>query len=518
MHMTTDVSVNNKRIAKNTLYLYLRQILILVVSLYTSRIVLATLGESDYGVYNVVGGVVSMFSIVTASLSQAISRYLTFELGKNDLSRLRNIFSTSINIQIIMSVIVLILMEIIGLWFLNYKMNIAENRMLAANWVFQISILTFIINLMNVPYNAVIIAHEKMKAFAYVSILEAVLKLILVACLLVSSIDKLITYAVLQFFVSAIIRIIYGCYCSRNFNECKYSFVIDKALLKDMTNFAGWNATSIIAYTLNIQGINILLNLFFGVTVNAARGIATQVEGIIKGFVLNFTTAVRPQIIKSYSSGDKAYLFKLLCSSTKYSYYLMLAFTLPFFLETETILRIWLGNYPAFAPIFIRLILLITLVATLGDLLYTNILAIGKLKRYMIEESCITILIFPLSYVMFKFKFPPETPYIFTAIVYFILTFIRLFFLKKEENFSPIFYMKKVISPVFFTTLIICIFLYFVKSEVQIEYSLLNSFFIIFLAELSLLICIYFIGIEPSEREFVYRKLKVFLKRHRTKS
>lgn len=337
--MSNQESEKNKRIAKNTIALYIRTLITMAVGLYTSRVVLNVLGVEDYGVYNVVGGVVSMFSIVTASLSQSISRYLTFELGKGNQDKLRSIFCTSVNIQLLMSLVVFILMECIGVWFLNTKMNIDADRMHAANWVFQFSVLTFVVNLISVPYNAVIIAHEKMKAFAYVSILEAVLKLVIVAALLLSSIDKLITYAFLQLMVSITIRMVYGSYCKRHFQECRYSLIIDKQLIKDMTGFAGWGSTSSIVWIFNTQGINIISNIFFGVVVNAARGVATQVEGIVKGFVVNFTTAVRPQIIKSYSAGDKEYLFKLLCTSTKYSYFLMLIFFVPFLFEAEAILQ-----------------------------------------------------------------------------------------------------------------------------------------------------------------------------------
>lgn len=440
-----QTSEKSKRIAKNTIALYFRTLVIMAIGLFTSRVVLKILGINDYGTYNVVGGVVAMFSVITSSMSQAISRYLTFELGKKEQSRLQTVFSTSINIQILMSVIALILMETVGVWFLNSKMNISADRMFAANCVFQFSIFTFIINLISVPYNAAIIAHEKMSAFAYVSILEAVLKLAVVAGLLISSIDKLITYSFMQLCVSIIIRMIYGWYCGKHFIECKYTFIIDKSLLKGMTDFAGWNAISAIAWVFNTQGINILLNLFFGVAINAAKGIATQVEGIIKSFVLNFTTAVKPQITKSYSSGDMPYLYKLIFSSTKYSYYLMMIFALPMMFEAEMILKIWLGNYPPYAPTFLRLTMILTLVAILGDLLYTNILAIGKLKTYMIQETFITILIFPLSYMFLKVKFPPEIPYILTILAYFILTLVRLSYLKKNEEFSCLNYFMKVI-------------------------------------------------------------------------
>ena len=504
----SQTSENDKRIAKNTIALYIRTLVTMAVGLFTSRVVLNVLGIEDYGVYNVVGGVVSMFTIVTASLSQSISRYLTFELGKGNRDKLRTIFCTSVNIQLLMSLVVIVLMECIGIWFLNTKMNIDANRMYAANWVFQFSVLTFVINLISVPYNAAIIAHEKMKAFAYVSILEAVLKLVIVAALLLSSIDKLITYAFFQLLVSITIRMVYGSYCKRHFEECRYSFVIDKQLLKDMTGFAGWSSTAAIAWVFNI-----ISNIFFGVVVNAARGVATQVEGIMKGFAINFTTAVRPQIIKSYSSGDKANLFRLLCSSTKYSYFLMLVFFIPFLFEAETILRLWLKNYPDHAPLFLRLTFVFTLVSLLGDLMFTNILAIGKLKAYMICETIITGLVFPLTYVFFYFGFSPAVPYVLFALAYAVLIFVRLVYLKGEEGFPVKMYLTDVLLPVLVVTVSSCVapylFKFYVCEPGKIQHSLLD----ILVCGVSVLSSIYVIGTNAEEKAFVKNKIHNIYKR-----
>lgn len=507
------VSENNKRIAKNTLALYIRTIITMGVGLFTSRVVLNILGVDDYGIYNVVGGVVAMFSIVTASLSQAISRYLTYELGKDDKERLHTIFCTSVNIQLLMSLIVVVLMEVVGIWFLNNKMNIVSERMYAANWVFQFSILSFVVSLVSVPYNAAIIAHERMKAFAYVSILEAVLKLVLVTGLYFSNIDKLITYAFLMFMVSVIIRIVYGCYCKHHFAECQYALIFDKSLFADMTKFAGWNSVAATSYIFNTQGVNIISNLFFGVAVNAARGVALQVDSIIRGFVNNFTTAVKPQIIKSYSSGDYDYMSKLICSATKYSYYLMLFFALPFMFEAEMILKIWLNNYPAYAPSFVRLTMVITLIMILGDLLYTNVLAIGKLKNYVLLETCVSIFIFPLSYLLFLMGLPPEIPYILFALVYAILIGVRLIYLRHEEGFSVKSYMNLVLFPVLLTTLFASIIpliakYFFMKTD-SIGVFLLN----VLLCGLSTSIAVYFIGISREERFFVKNKVMGALKR-----
>ena len=508
-----EVSENNKRIAKNTLALYIRTIITMGVGLFTSRVVLNILGVDDYGIYNVVGGVVAMFSIVTASLSQAISRYLTYELGKDNKERLHTIFCTSVNIQLLMSLIVVVLMEVVGIWFLNNKMNIVSERMYAANWVFQFSILSFVVSLVSVPYNAVIIAHERMKAFAYVSILEAVLKLVLVTGLYFSNIDKLITYAFLMFMVSVIIRIVYGCYCKRHFAECQYSLIFDKSLFADMTKFAGWNSVAATSYIFNTQGVNIISNLFFGVAVNAARGVALQVDSIIRGFVNNFTTAVKPQIIKSYSSGDYDYMSKLICSATKYSYYLMLFFALPFMFEAEMILKIWLNNYPAYAPSFVRLTMVITLIMILGDLLYTNVLAIGKLKNYVLLETCVSIFIFPLSYLLFFIGLPPEIPYILFALVYAILIGVRLIYLRREMFFPSMMYIKQTLLPTMSTTLLALVVPIVVKYVFLNEDTIGTFLLTIMLCILSTVLSIYFIGIDNTERLFVRDKLRRILKK-----
>lgn len=291
----SNTNQNSKRIAKNTLLLYVRMLFMMAVSLYTSRVVLQTLGVENFGIYNVVGGVVAMFSVISGSLSAAISRFITYELGKGDKDQLIRIFSSSVTIQLGLGLIILLLAEVIGVWFLNTKMTIPTDRMYAANWVFQLSILTFIINLISVPYNAAIIAHEKMSAFAYISILEVVAKLIIVYMLLWSPFDKLIFYAILMASVALIIRFVYGYYCKRHFEECTFHFIFDKELLKKMFSFAGWNFIGAASAVLRDQGGNIVINLFCGPAVNAARGIAYQVNNAITGFVSNFMMALNPQ-------------------------------------------------------------------------------------------------------------------------------------------------------------------------------------------------------------------------------
>lgn len=502
---------NSKQIAKNTIALYVRTLVTFAVGLITSRVVLKVLGVDDYGINNVVGGVVAMFSIVTSALSQAISRYLTFELGRGNKERLKVIFSTGVNIQLLMSLIIIVLTETLGIWFLNNKMNIEPSRMYAANWVFQFAVLAFVVNLISVPFNAAIIAHEKMKAFAYVSVLEAVLKLATAFMLYISPLDKLITYAFLLFIVSVIIRLVYGSYSKKHFEECRYSFVFDGKLFREMSKFAGWNFISSTAYIFNTQGINIASNIFFGVGVNAARGVATQVDSMTRNFVSNFTTAVKPQIIKSYSSEDKDYLFKLTCNGTRFSYFLMLVFAMPFMLEAETLLKLWLGTYPDYAPVFIKLTMGISLIGLLGDLLYTNILAIGKLKKYMICEVALTIFIFIASYILFSLGYPPTIPYVIFIIVYGLLVILRLVFLKRLEDFPVNQYLRSVIWPV----LKVSVAASLVPLCLRIAFgnNMAASVTIIFASFLSVILAVYFIGLERNEKALVKGKMIQFIKK-----
>ena len=308
----TNSSSNNKRIAKNTLLLYIRMLFLMVVSLYTSRVVLNALGVEDFGIYNVVGGVVAMFSMLSGSLSAAITRFITYELGTGNKENLKKIFSSSVTIQIGLAVLIALLAEAVGVWFLNVKMNIPDARMVAANWVFQFSILTFAINLISVPYNASIIAHERMSAFAYISILEAIGKLAIAFLITVSPMDRLIFYSLLMCAVALLVRLVYGYYCKKHFEECTYHFLWDKELLKRMFGFAGWNFIGASSAVLRDQGGNVVINLFCGPVVNAARGIASQVNTAVHGFVSNFMTALNPQITKSYASGNRDYMMTLI--------------------------------------------------------------------------------------------------------------------------------------------------------------------------------------------------------------
>ena len=448
----------------------------------------------------------TMFSIISGSLSVAISRYLTYEIGIGNKQKLNTIFSTSVNIQIVMSLIVMVVAEVVGVWFLNTKMNIPTNRLYSANWVLQCSIITFMVNLISVPYNSLIIAHEKMSAFAYISVLEVSLKLIIVYMLTISPFDRLKTYAVLLLCVGAVIRFIYGYYCKRHFEECTYHFVFDKPVLKEMTGFAGWNFLGNGAYMLNTQGVNILMNLYFGVAVNAARGIATQVDAALKQFVNNFTTAVNPQITKSYAQGDLDYMHKLVCRSAKFSAFLMLFFAIPILLETQSILTIWLKTVPEYAAIFLQLIIISSFVDTvLANSLVTSMFATGNIKRYQIIVTTIGCLVFPFSWIAFQLGFQPEIAYVLYFIIYTVLLGVRLYLLKDMVKLPVMMYVREVLYRVL-PVMIICFII-----PMMIRYSMQEGWMrLILLSLVSTIVTAvveYSIGLTKNERKFIVGKI-----------
>lgn len=504
-----DTSANNKRIAKNTMLLYVRTMFTMVISLYTSRIILDTLGVDDYGIYNVVGGVVAMFAVISGSLSSSISRYITYELGHGDLQKLKTIFSTSINIQIFLSLLILLLGESVGLWFLNEKMNIPPERLYAANWVLHLSILSFIVNLISVPYNAAIIAHEKMSAFAYVSILEVTLKLIIVYLLYISPWDRLIVYSILLVLVSVVIRIVYGIYCSRNFTETHYAMVHDKQLVKEMTSFAWWGFFGNAAWMFNTQGINILINLFFGVGVNAARGVAVQVESALIKFITDFSTAINPQITKSYASGDMERMVKLVNKGSKFSFFLTLLLSLPLLFEIDYILSLWLVEVPAHTATFIRLAIVATMIQKFGDTGYTACMATGTIRKYAIWITTVGCLTFPLTWLAYELGAPVEATYVIFALVYVFVNLTRLWLMVGMLKFPVMNYIKEVYGKSVIVTILSCIlpFCVYTYFPVSVGRLILSCA----VCALSTVVSIYIAGLTNGERIEIKAKVKGFI-------
>lgn len=421
---------NTKRIAKNTLMLYVRMLFGMLVSLYTSRVVLNTLGVEDYGIHNVVGGFVAMFSLISSSLSSASSRFLTFELGKGNMEQLKRVFSTSLLIHIALAIIVFVLLETVGVWFLNARMTIPAERLYAANWVFQASIVSFILGLISVSYNASIVSHEHMGVFALIGMSNVFLNLGIVLFLAYSpwAFDKLIVYSLLLLFVGICTQCIYFYYCRKHFEECRLRLNVDKKTWKEMGSFAGWNFIGCTAGLLKDQGVNLLLNLFVGPILNAARGIAVAVNNAVSAFAGNFMIAVNPQITKSYAAGDRLYMFNLVERGSRFSFYIIFILAMPILFETEFVLTLWLKQYPEHTVNFVRFVLLLTLCDTLSNTLITLQCATGKIRNYQIVVGGMLLMNFPLSYICLKMNMQPESIYIVALFVSVVCLILRLWF------------------------------------------------------------------------------------------
>ena len=443
-----DSTSSNKRIAKNTLILYLRMIFILCVGLYTSRIVLNTLGVEDYGIYNVVGGFVAFFSFLNGAMATATQRFITFELARGNIERQIITFSTAAIIHFAIAIIIVIAAETAGLWFVCNKLVIPEERFSAAFWVYQFAILTMFVSIISIPYNAAIIAHEKMSAFAYISILDVVLKLVIVLLLTIVSFDKLVFYAALLLGISLLDRLIYGIYCKRHFAEARVKMIFDKNLFREMTNIAGWSLFGNIAGVFYTQGLNVLLNMFFGPAVNAARAIAVTIQGVVTGFVSNFQMALNPQITKSYAVGDLHRMHSLIFASSKYSFFLLLLIALPIMIETQTILTVWLKIVPDHTTWFTRLILCILLIDALSNPLMISSQAIGRVKIYQSVVGGLMLLILPIAYVALKLGGNPEMVFIVHLIIAVMALIARVIIVGRMVSFSFISYARKVILPV----------------------------------------------------------------------
>ena len=503
--MSNQTSDNNKRIAKNTLFLYFRMLFLMAISLYTSRVVLNTLGVEDYGIYNVVGGIVAMFGFINGSMSSATQRYITFALGKGDKKRLQTIFSTTLQIHTLIAGIIVLLGETIGLWFLYNKMQIPVDRMDAAFWVLQSSIISSVIMIVSVPYNADIVAHEKMSAFAYISILEAVLKLAIVYMLVVFAFDKLILYAILILAIQILIRFCYSIYCNRNFEETKYKHIWDKALFMEMTGFAGWSLFGNLSAVLFGQGLNILLNVFFGPVVNAARGVAVQVQGAIQQFVGNFQIALNPQIMKTYAKGELSEMHKLMFRSSRFSFYLLFFLSLPVLFETNFILTIWLKTVPENTVVFLRIIICTSLIYTLANPMITANQATGKVKLYQAVCGTILLMILPISYICLRLGCPAYAVFVVHFVMEAIAQLARMIMLRPLIKLRIIDYVINIyykVMVVVVAAVVLPGFIYYNMVD-----SVFRFFAVGFACVLSVSASAYFLGLSNNEQVFVKAKV-----------
>ncbi len=497
---------NNKRILKNTGMLYFRMLLTMAVSLFTVRIVLNTLGVVDYGIFNVVGGIVVMFSFLSNTMASASQRFFAFELGQNNIPKLKRTFSTIIIIYAIIAVIVLLLAETIGLWFLNNKLVIPPERLGAANWIYQFSILSFIMTIMTIPYNAAIIAHENMKIYAYVSIIEVVLKLVIVYLLLLFSFDKLKMYAVLLFATTCIITFIYRTICMKKYEECRFHFYWERDLFKTLISYSGWTLFGVVGGILNSQGVNILLNIFFGPVVNAARAIAYQVNAAVNQFVLNFLKAVQPQITKYYAVGEQGKMIQLVFRSSKLSYYLLLIITMPMLLETNYILTLWLKEVPEYVVLFTRLVIITALIDSLSYPLQTAAQATGKIRKYQVVVGSTLLLNLPISYIFLKMGYPPQVTIYITIAISIICLFLRLWMLRSLVGLSMTIFLKNVLLTVLITTVIAYIIPLIPAN--QLREGLYRFVIVGTIGLFTSIATIYFIGLSKNEQQFFTKIIK----------
>lgn len=506
-------SENTKRIAKNTLMLYVRMLFGMLVSLYTSRVVLQALGVEDYGIYNVVGGFVAMFSMISTSLSSSVSRFLTFELGRGDMEQLKKVFSTSLCIHLVLAGIVFLVAESVGVWFLNTQMTIPADRLYAANWVFQASLVAFMFGLFSVPYNASIVAHERMTAFAYIGILDIILRLFIILFIAYAPFhfDRLIVYALLLVVLKLSIQIVYWAYCKKHFEECRLQFRFYRDTWKSMSTFAGWNFIGCTAILLKDQGVNILLNLFIGPVINAARAIAGTVNNVLSSFASNFMTALNPQITKSYAVGDYSYMFSLVERGARFSYYILLVFALPVLFETDFILTLWLKSYPEHTVNFVRLILLVTLCDVLSNTLINLQSATGKIRNYQLAVGGMLLMNFPFSYICLKLGFPPESVLIVALLVALCCLLLRLLFLHKMVGLPVCRYLYKVCGNVVVVT--IAALLLPLLFMWQMQDGFLRFFVVSLLSVICTLCSVYWIGCTSHEKGFIKDKLLAILKK-----
>ena len=440
-------SEDNKRIAKNSIFLYVRSVIVMLVSLYTSRVVLAALGFADHGLYNLVGSVVVMFNMFSATFVSSTQRFLNVALGQDDTEQCCKVFSASINIHFILAGLLLILMETVGLWVLNNQLNIPEERVLAANIVYQLSLTTFVINLISIPYNAVIIANEKMKIFAFISIYEAMSKLIIAFAIKLTHFDKLITYSILLAFLALSVRIFYGFYCKKKFEQYKYRKTIDKSLYRQMLSISGWNFLGSSASILTVSGMGIIINIFTNVVVNSAKGIASQIENVVKQLVDNFMVSIKPQITKSYASNDSEYLKSLVSRGTRFAFILMSALCVPLIIDAENILKLWLYNVPEYATNFVQYTLIYIMIIPFSNVLDTLLLASGKIKQSQIVLSILQLLNLPFACLILYLEMPPYMIYISYILISYVSLIIRLYFVVQYSCIYPRFYLETIMRP-----------------------------------------------------------------------
>ncbi len=504
-------SQHNKRIAKNTLALYVRMLLLMAISLYTSRVVLKLLGVEDFGIYNIVGGFVALFGVLSKSLSSAASRFLNYEMGKGNRERLSDVFSTIFVIHILLALFVAIIAEIAGIWFITHKMVVSPDRLNAAIWVFHFSVLAFCLNIFTVPFNAAIIAHERMTIYAYISIFEGVGKLLICYLIAISPFDHLIFYAILTAVVHILVMGMYIRYSCKNFMECSLNLHCNREMVFNISSFAGWNMIGSSAAIIANQGGNILLNLYGGgPVVNAARAISNQVQHAVQGFVENFIVALRPQITQSYAKGNMDYLMTLVFYGSRFSFYLMLLLCVPILLNTEYLLSLWLHRVPDHTIAFVQWTLVYIMIESLSGTLITAQLATGRIRNYQIVVGGLQMMNLPISYVFLYYTGLPETVIYILVVVSLCCLFARLYMLHSLIHLEVLSFFRDVLINILAVAIAACIIPFFIKQFLSV--SFLNFCILAATSFLFTSLSIFFVGCNKKERKVFYRKLMLVLK------
>lgn len=494
-----------QRIAKNTVFLYFRMILLMLINLYASRVVLNQLGVEDFGIYGIVAGLVMLFMILSGTLTAAISRFLAYDLGTEDKDRLGRSFSSAICVQLLMALLVVIVAETAGLWYLRNVMVIPAERMAAAWWLYQLSTLTFVVNLLYVPFNALIIAYERMSAFAYISIVEAAGKLAVAYLLTVAPFDRLIFYGLLLSLIALALLCTYASYCYRHFSVCRGKLIMDGKVVKEMSAFAGWNFIGSASGLLRDYGGNLVINFFCGPIVNASRQIAMQVNGAVQNFVNNFLLALNPQITKSYASEDKEYLMKLVFQGSRYCFFLIALLATPIILCAPEILRLWLGIVPEHSVAFVRLTLLLCIGESMSGPLITLMLATGKIRNYQLVVGGLQLLNLPVSFLLMYAGLPPEIVLIVAIVVGQLCLAARLIMLRGMVALS----VRKFISNVYVRSIMVLIVGAALPSlllSVMPE-GYLRMAAVCVACLISCIITILYLGCDSAERQFLYSKV-----------
>ena len=490
---------SNKRIVKNTMFLYVRMMVVMIVALFTSRIILNTLGATDYGIYNVVGGIVTIVAFLNSALGGSTSRYLTFALGEGILEKQKKTFGAALNLHICIALLVLIVGETIGLWFFYEKMIIPEDRVSAALWVYQFSIVTTMISFTQVPYNASLIAHEKMSIYAYVGLYEAFSRLAIAYLITISPIDNLVFYGSLLLLNTIVVQMFYRWYAVKNFSECRFSLVKDKALYKQLLSYGGWDLFGNLAVVCQGQGVNLLLNVFFGPVVNAARAIAFQIQGAVLQFVSNFMTAVRPQVIKNYAEGNVERMYSLTFYTAKFSYMLMLALVVPICCEIKFILHLWLGDEaPEETALFAVLVLVTYTWRTFHIAALMPYHAIGNIKTGNITIGSLMIATLPIGYVLFKISLPAYSVFLVIFAVEIVGMFALYWLIHNYEYFPYLDIFRKILIPTTAVTLLtVALPLYIINF---MEEGWLRLILVCVSSEITLVLSAFYIGLNKSER------------------